>query len=382
MISTGIDKRVKVHQIIENQLPEFVLSESPKTVDFLKQYYISQEYTGGPIDLVDNLDQYLKLDNLTPEVISGATKSTGITTAGATTISVETTKGFPNEYGLLKIGSEVVTYTGITTNSFTGCERGFSGITSYRDSNNPSELIFSDSSAAPHANGSNVDNLSALFLQEFYKKLKKTFTPGLENSDFVSDLDVNNFIKEARTFYESKGTEESFRILFNVLYGVTPKVIDLEKYLVKPSSAKYIRRERIVAERLSGDPLKLQGQTITRSTDLQTTASISEVEVLTGIVGLTTISDYYTLDIFVGYNDEEFITGTFNVTGKTKVINPISIGSSVITVDSTIGFGATGTVIAGVNTSITYTDKTINQFLNCSGINTSVSYTHLRAHET
>ena len=41
MISTGIDKRVKVHQIIENQLPEFVLSESPKTVDFLKQYYRS-----------------------------------------------------------------------------------------------------------------------------------------------------------------------------------------------------------------------------------------------------------------------------------------------------------------------------------------------------
>ena len=372
MISTGIDKRVKVHQIIENQLPEFVLSESPKTVDFLKQYYISQEYTGGPIDLVDNLDQYLKLDNLTPEVIQGVTNLESSVTSSDATISVKTTKGFPNEYGLLRIGSEVISYTGITTNTFTGCQRGFSGITSYRDSNNPSELIFSDSSAASHANGSNVDNLSALFLQEFYKKLKKTFTPGLENSDFISDLDVNNFIKEARTFYESKGTEESFRILFNVLYGVTPKVIDLEKYLVKPSSAKYIRRERIVAERLSGDPLNLQGQTITRSTDSQTTASISEVEVLTGIIGLTTISDYYTLDIFVGYNDEEFITGTFNVTGKTKVINPISIGSSVITVDSTIGFGATGTVIAGVNTSITYTDKTINQFLNCSGINTSI----------
>ena len=65
MITTGIDKRVKVHQIIENQLPEFLVSESPKAVDFLKQYYISQEYQGGPIDLTDNLDQYIKLDNLT-----------------------------------------------------------------------------------------------------------------------------------------------------------------------------------------------------------------------------------------------------------------------------------------------------------------------------
>ena len=71
MISTGIDTRIKVQQIIENQLPEFILSESPKAVDFLKQYYISQEYTGGPIDLTDNLDQYLKLDNLTPETLKG-----------------------------------------------------------------------------------------------------------------------------------------------------------------------------------------------------------------------------------------------------------------------------------------------------------------------
>ena len=373
MISTGIDTRIKVHQIIENQLPEFILSESPKTADFLKQYYISQEYTGGPTDLVDNLDQYLKLDNLTPEVIKGVTSLTSEITSNDTTISVETTKGFPNQYGLLRIGSEVITYSGITTNSFTGCQRGFSGITSYRDSNNPSEITFSDSSAASHVNGSDVDNLSALFLQEFYKKLKKTFTPGLENSDFITDLDVNNFIKEARTFYQAKGTEESFRILFNVLYGVTPKVIDLEKYLVKPSSAKYLRRERIVAEKISGDPLKLQGQTIFRSTDLQTTASISEVEVLTGITGSSSVKEYFTLDIFVGYNDEEFITGTFDVTGKTKVIDTISIGSSVITVDSTIGFGATGTVLAGVNTNITYTDKTINQFLNCSGINTAIS---------
>ena len=373
MISTGIDKRVKVQQIIENQLPEFILSESPKTADFLKQYYISQEYTGGPIDLVDNLDQYLKLDNLTPEVIKGHTNlSIGIGAADKT-ISVTSTKGYPNEYGLLKIGDEIITYTGSTTNSFIGCERGFSGITSYRSINNPSELTFADSSASSHDAGSSVQNLSALFLQEFYKKLKKTFTPGLENTDFVSDLNVNNFIKEARTFYQSKGTEESFRILFNVLYGVDPKVIDLEKYLIKPSSAKYLRRERIVAQRLSGDPLKLQGQTIVRSTDSQTTASISEVEPLTGISGSSTSKEYFILDIFVGYNDEEFITGTFDVTGKTKVISDVATDSKVITVDSTIGFGATGTVIAGLNTSITYTDKTVNQFLNCSGINTPIN---------
>ena len=368
MISTGIDKRIKVQQLIENQLPEFILSESPATVDFLKQYYISQEFTGGSVDLVDNLDQYLKLDNLTPEVIKGNTNlSVGIGTADKI-ITVTSTKGFPNEYGLLKINDEIITYTGITTNSFTGCQRGFSGITSYRDVNNPSEIIFSSSSAESHAENEKVNNLSSLFLKEFYKKIKNTFTPGLENSDFVSNLDVNNFIKEARTFYESKGTEESFRILFNILFGVDPKIIDLEKYLIKPSSAKFVRRQRIVAEKLSGNPLNLKGQTIFRSTDLSTTAAVSEVEVLSGISGISTSADYFILDLFVGFDDQEFITGTFNVTGKTKVIENVSGGSSVITVDSTVGFGTTGTIISGLSTNITYTNKTVNQFLNCSGI--------------
>ena len=37
MIQTGFESKVKIQEIIDNQLPEFVLSESPDTVDFLKQ---------------------------------------------------------------------------------------------------------------------------------------------------------------------------------------------------------------------------------------------------------------------------------------------------------------------------------------------------------
>ena len=62
MIQTGIESRVKVHQLIEGQLPEYILDQSPKTVDLFQQYYRSLEFQGGPVDLVDNLDQYLSLD--------------------------------------------------------------------------------------------------------------------------------------------------------------------------------------------------------------------------------------------------------------------------------------------------------------------------------
>ena len=368
MITTGIDKRVKVQQIIQNQIPEFLLSESPKAVDFLKQYYISQEYQGGPIDLTDNLDQYIKLDNLTPEVVIGETKLTSGITTTATTVEVVSTKGFPNEYGLFKIENEVITYTGITTNSFTGCIRGFSGITTYHAENNPSELVFTDSSAINHDDDSTVINLSALFLKEFFKKTKKLLTPGLENVDFVNNLDVSNFIKNSKSLYQSKGTEESFRILFNILYNETPTIVDLEQYLIKPSSAEYIRREIVLAEAISGNPSNLVGQTIIKSNDNDTRASISEVEPITRAGKV-----YYKIALFVGFNDIDLIEGTFNIPGKTKVIGNVSVGSSVITVDSTVGFGQTGTLVSGISTNIFYKDKSINQFYGCENIIDDIS---------
>ena len=204
MIQTGFESKVKIQEIIDNQLPDFVLSESPTTVDFLKQYYISQEYQGGTVDITDNLDQYLKLDNLTPNVvIDSTTLSVGISSS-ANTIEVSTTKGFPNEYGLLKIGSEIITYTGLTTNTFTGCIRGFCGITSYHQELNKGDLIFSDTTAESHDADASIQNLSSLFLREFYKKQKSTLTPGLEDVSFASDVDAGNFIKNDIQFYEGK----------------------------------------------------------------------------------------------------------------------------------------------------------------------------------
>ena len=384
MIGTGIDARVQIQQLIENQLPEFLLSENPNASDFLKQYYISQEHRGGPTDLIDNLDQYLKLDNLTPEVIVGITSlTTGIsTTAIINTVNVLSTKGFPEKHGLFKINDEIFTYTGLTTNTFTGVTRGFSGITTYRADNAPKELVFTTTTPALHDNSSSVVNLSAYFLKEFYKKIKFTFTPGLEDTNFVPELDVSNFIKESTSLYRSKGTEESFKILFGALYGVDPKIIDLENYLLKPSTAEFTRREVLVVQRISGDPNKLVGQTVKKSTDTRTQGSVSEVEIFSRSFGRTGISTYYKLNLFVGYNDESLIEGTFTIPGKTKVIGNVSTGSTVITVDSTVGFGTTGTIVSGDNT-IDYTNKTINQFLDCEGITVPIKSTdNIRSSET
>ena len=377
------EKRVQLNKIIESQLPEFLVADFPKAVEFFKQYFISQEFQGGNTDLIDNLDRYIRVDNLVPEVVVGKTTLSSAITASDTTITVASTKGFPDDYGLLKIGDEIITYTAKTETTFTGCIRGFSGITGYDDTTeayfsnvNRQSVIFKDTTAEAHTASSEIQNLSALFLQEFYKKLKKTFTPGFEEHKFVDGLDVGNFIKNIRSFYQSKGIEESIVILFKVLYGVEAKVIDLETRLIKPSSADYIRRELVVVEVLSGDPFKLEGQTIFKSNDLNTNASVSEVEVFT-----RDNKTFYKIGLFVGYNDRDLIEGEFNIPGYSKVLEPVEIGDSIISVDSTIGFPAAGTLISGDNI-ITYTSKSVSQFFGCSGVTTKIEVTDpIRANE-
>jgi len=362
MIKTGFETRVKVQQIIESQLPEFVLDESPKAVDFLKQYYISQEYQSGSSDITENLDQYLKLDNLTSEVVVDSTSLSVDITSIDTTIEVSNTKGFPQKYGLFKIDNEIITYTDTTATSFTGCVRGFSGITTYHSDENPGEVVFESTNASSHRSGVTIQNLSSLFLREFYKKLKFSLTPGLEDVNFVSDLDVGNFIKESKSFYKSKGTDESFKILFNVLYGVKPTVINLEDLLIKPSFSEYVRREVVVAESISGNPSNLIGQTIKQSDNSNIFASISNVDVISR-QNLT----YYQLSMFIGYSDDTINSSSFDLPGRTLVVEKTNIGSNVITVDSTIGFDDSGDLIVNGNI-ISYTSKSLNQFFGCSGI--------------
>ena len=381
-----IDKRIQVNTIIENQLPEFVVSDFPNAAEFFKQYYISQEFQGGPTDLISNFDQYLKSDNLVPEVITGTTTLSSSIDLDDTIISVPSTKGFPSEYGLLKINDEIISYTGITSTSFTGCIRGFSGVTGYNVGISSSlleinreNLIFESTSAESHESGETITNLSVLFLQEFYKKLKRTFLPGLEDNDFAETVDVGNFVKFARSFYQSKGIEESVKILFKVLYGVESTILDLEGNLIKPSDAEFIRREVIIADLISttAEPQNLVGQTIFKSTDTSTNASVSEVEILRR-GGKT----YYKISLFVGFSDRDLIEGVFTVPGKTKVLKPSPANSSIISVDSTVGFGTTGVIISGQNT-INYTSKTLNQFFGCSGISNDIDTADdIRSNET
>jgi len=376
------ETRIKISSVVDNQLPEFVRDEFPLVSEFLKQYYLSLESQGSVYDLASNLDQYVKVDTLS-NLIDSTTLTSNVSFFD-TIINVASTAGFPDSYGLLLIDSEIITYTGKTATSFTGCIRGFSGTTSLDNSLNPDELVFTDSAVQEHSSSATVKNLSILFLQKFFTKLKTQVTPGFEDRTLFTGLNDGLFIKQAVDFYSSKGTEGSFEILFRALYGKDVTVIRPQDYLIQPSDAQYRVTKDLVVESINGDINQLVNRTVYQDENSflpRARGTVTQVERIQRAE-----KDYYVLSLDIGYDRDIDVDGTvfgeFSIHPKTLLITDIrdtdsSVGGftpnfTSLDVDSTVGFPQSGELIVdlenGSQITITYTDKTLTQFLNCTGI--------------
>jgi hypothetical protein len=366
------EKRVQFNKIVKSQLPSYVQEEFPLIGEFLSQYYSGQEYQGAPVDLIQNIDSYIKLDSC-----GKITKSTTLVSdidSFSGTILVENTEGFPANYGLIKIDEEIITYTSKTIFSFVNCVRGFSGITSFTDPSNSEDLIFSTSTAKDHSNNSIVENLNVLFLEEFLKKVKKQFLPGLQGKNLTNNLNQPQFIRQSKDFYSTRGTDESFKILFKSLYGEEVSVIKPRDYVISPSNASYKKTRDLIVQSVSGDPFELVNKTLFQDSFENISkayAPVSNVERIS--VGILTNS-YYKVSIDGSYTQNdgsaELLYGTLSIHPKTKIIGNVGAGQTFIDVDSTVGFPKIGTLSFSYNNGttgiLTYSDKTITQFLGIS----------------
>ena len=381
------ETRVQFNTIVSNQLPAYVREDFPLISELLKQYYLGQEYQGGPVDLIQNIDRYIKLDNNTN--LSESVILNGDLDFDATTINVDPgksptgTTGFPDSYGLLKINDEVITYTGKTDFSFTGCVRGFVGITSYRSELNKEEVVFSESDSDDHLDQAVITNLSCLFLKEFLTKAKYQFLPGLEGRNLKPELNQNLFVKQSKDFYRSKGTDFSFEILFRALYHEDVRIVKPRDFLISPSNAQYRIVNSLVVEPVEGDPENLINATLYQneykfgSGINKAYAPITSVERIEVGYGKT----FYKLSIDGGYNRDIIVDGAvygeFTVEPSTRIIGRVSSGSTVLDVDSTVGFGSTGELYfrypdnsVGVSS---YTSKSLTQFYGVTDIDAEVA---------
>jgi len=366
-----VNSRVNISEIVENQLPSFVTEEFPLVSEFLSQYYKSLEIPGGPSDILNNIDLYAKIDNI--KSISQSTNLIGDITQFDSSILVKSTEGFPDKYGIIQIDGEIITYKSKTNNSFEECIRGFSGISNLNGKND--KLTFSTSNSDSHSDGTIILNLSALFLNEFLYKIKKQIAPGFEGLELNENVNEKLFIKQVKDFYSSKGSDKSFSILFNALYGEKVTVLRPSDNLISPSVSKYRKTQQLIVECDNRNILNLVGNTVYQNKINSTNKSFATVLDVEEIKRGDKI--YYKISLDSDYNRDinvssGTISGKFTISPKTKVTSDIKTNSSFITVDSTVGFPNEGELLIklsdGTPKLINYYDKNINQFLECSGV--------------
>ena len=387
MISTDL-QRVQIQNIVENQLPSFVQEDFPLLGEFLKEYYVSQEYPGASADLIQNIDEYLKLESLTNNTNQTRLGSDVGYQDTTITVTFDLNKGifgtyhFPDRYGLIQIDNEIILYKEKTNTTFTGCVRGFSGVTSYKALDAVDQLQFSESDINPHASGTKVVNLSAILFNEFLIKVKKQVSPGFEDRTLDSNLNERLFISRSRDFYETKGTDESFKILFGALYGEKVDIIKPREFLFKPSDAQYRITKDLVVESIQGDPLDLLNSTLYQdAAHFGDHYCIEDAYAPISNVAKVSVgnSDYYKLSLDYGYARDVPLKGSvfgeFIIHPNTQVITEVAVGSSVVDVDSTIGFPEAGELYAvygtGVTGILTYRSKSVNQFFGVGLANTT-----------
>jgi hypothetical protein len=447
-------EKVSLNSLVENLVPEYVREEYPLLVEFLKEYYISQETSGQSLDLIQNLAEYVKIDNLTNLVDS--CNLTASISYYEKDIFVDTTRGFPSSQGLIQINDEVIFYdrsveeepiefvgkidigfneitstevedttstvgwyvrvynldeskfigeglvTGtndgnnikvnftpvpsldidgyetsdlyickITRSKFTGCRRGFSGVTGLKDSVTSNKLIFTSTKASKHKNGDVVTNLNIILLKEFFRKIKVQIAPGFENEEFYDVINESTFVKNIKEFYRSKGSECSFDLLFKALYGKPVDIVIPSNYLVEPSSSRYSITKNLIVELIEGDASELENRTLYQDTQFNipnTRGIITKLEKLQ-----KDNKDFYRLYIDNSIEENYDSTyGNFTIHPKTKNTTRIEKNQTFVDVDSTIGFPLSGTLVLkddfNLEYRVEYTSKTSTQFLGCTGL--------------
>jgi hypothetical protein len=361
------DNKVKISNILENQLPEFILDDNPLFREFLEQYYLSLEHDYGTVDLAENIAELKNIDRFADLKYTAVPPVTTTVVFNIDDIiEVSHTAGFPAKNGLIKIDNEIITYTGKTANSFTGCVRGFSGIDRISSDENPEFLNFNVSQTEIHGQGSIVTNLSFIFLAEFFKKYKKSFLPGLEDRQF-QNVNIDNILSRARDFYSSKGTDSSLKILFSVLFGKYVDVIKPFDYTIRPSDAEWSLSDVIIVEPIGGNPSKLQGTTLLQSSIVNPTAKGTVARIQS-----TSLSGKQYYKVFFTRGS---IENKIEISKKTKVLG-VGVTDTTLTVDSTIGFPESGSFYnkgeSNRYSEVTYINKNSNQFFGCVGLSTTL----------
>ena len=324
MANTFLD--TKISSFIEDKFPEFVRTDHPVFVEFLRLYYEFME--SAKITLVDNQspDNILLENELTTNFL----------------LLEDGDKVYTDDslFGVFEKGEVVTGLTSGATATVLAEDNANSAI--YIEQNRffqVGEIITGGSSKArgkiSKYQGNPVQTLQQLLeyadidktITDFLDQFRDSYLTAIPNT-LASGVSKRNLVKNIRDLYRAKGTRRGHELFFRLIFGETPEIFYPKDNVLKISAGEWTTATvlRIVATQ--GDPTNLVGQTITQTVDVDLGAEASTVvveSVLQFQEGATTV---FELILNVPSIDGTFISGA-TVTGIDNVNADLAIIGTV-----------------------------------------------------
>ena len=350
MANTFLD--TKISSFIEDKFPEFVRTDHPVFVEFLRLYYEFME--SAKITLVENQspDNILLENELTVNFL----------------LLEDGDKVYTDDslFGVFEKGEIVTGQTSGATATVLAEDNTNSAI--YIEQNRffqVGEIIVGGSSKArgkiSKYQGNPVQTLQQLLeyadidktITDFLDQFRDSYLTAIPNT-LASGVSKRNLVKNIRDLYRAKGTRRGHELFFRLLFGETPEIFYPKDNVLKISAGEWTTATVLRIVGTQGNPTNLTGQTITQTvdTDLGTEAATATIEsVLQFQEGAVTVSE---LVLNVDSIDGTFVSGG-EVTGVDNTNVDLAIAGTVqsIITDASVtdggSFYTTGDVVTATS---------------------------------
>ena len=296
----------KLSPLIEGQVPDFIQSDHPIFVQFLKQYYQFME--AGQITYTATVN-YLTLETTTTAYVleesdgdrlvteSGSNGTTGKftnneTITGATSGATATVLVENSRNGKIFVSSQQKFITGETITGGTSAATGT--IDEYRA--NPIQNI------QQLLDYADVDNT----IYDFLDQMRTSLMTAIPNS-LASGVSKRDLIKNIKDLYSAKGTKEGHELFFRILLGEEAEIFYPNIHMLRASDGDWRTQTTLrctAFQGVSGD--EVVNQVITGASS-GATATVNDV--ITFQEGTQSVTEFELANIVGTFTDEEVITG-------------------------------------------------------------------------
>ena len=331
------DFKDKISNLINSQVPDFVLEDHPLFLDFIKAYY----------QLMESAE--IKLTNIgDPDVIKLEGSAGGLIQLDGTNVSDDDDSDNilleDTSYGDF-INGETITGATSGATATVLIEDVDDGARLFVTHNNKfieGELITGSSSAAQASisqyRANPVQNIQQLLdyadvdktLSSFLLKFRNSFLTSIPDR-LHDQINKRKLIKNIKSLYQSKGTKRASEIFFKLLFNEPAEIKYPKDEMLRISDGKWDTRKILRCLELgTSDASNLIGQKVTQAND-PTDTNVNEAtaiveDVFKFLVGGVTVTELVLGDDSVNgtFVDNQTITGTDNTDSDVLVSLTVS----------------------------------------------------------